>query len=461
MRQNRKGLYVKEKNVNKIYYLCIFVVSILFYMVWFWLDGIIITPDAASYIDMISAREPGYSVYLWIFRTIFGNEIYMEAAVTGQCILAAIAACVLVRGLQKRFSFGYLTATCILLIQYGMTLLNRFVAQRRYSYYNSIETEAITYSLWIFYILSLLGILYDKKKSGMIMAFIWCVILMSTRKQLAISFCILFCVLLFVWWKEKKWQKTILLSLAVVILGLGTVRVLDCTYNYAFRGQFTPHTGDSSFFFGTEVYVANEKMLTYIDSEENKVLFQEILDRAAEEQYNSKYAGKGWRNVENHYSECYDRIKFDIVNVVIRENQIQRGIPESERDADSNQIINAMSKDILLPCLPGMFKIVCSNVVHGFVTTVLKVHEVLNYAALVLYGCYVALMLLIIRKNRKNKSSVGFMAVLVLGAICVNVTVTSLVIYPQMRYMLYNTALFYQTGLLMIREYWLTREKKA
>ena len=173
-------------------------------MTWFWLDGVIITPDAASYIDMISAREPGYSTYLWIFRTIFGNETYMEAAVVGQCLLAAVAACVLVQGLQRRFSFGYFIATSILVIQYGITLLNRFVAQRRYSYYNSIETEAITYSLWIFFFLSLLGIIYDKKKTSIVMAFVWCVLLMSTRKQLAISFCILFCVLLFVWWKEKN-----------------------------------------------------------------------------------------------------------------------------------------------------------------------------------------------------------------------------------------------------------------
>ena len=430
-------------------------------MTWFWLDGVIITPDAASYIDMISAREPGYSTYLWIFRTIFGNETYMEAAVVGQCLLAAVAACVLVQGLQRRFSFGYFIATSILVIQYGITLLNRFVAQRRYSYYNSIETEAITYSLWIFFFLSLLGIIYDKKKTSIVMAFVWCVLLMSTRKQLAISFCILFCVLLFVWWKEKKWLKTILLSLSIMVLGLGTVRLLDYTYNYVFRGQFAPHTGDSSFFFGTEVYVANEEMLKYIDSQSNRDLFQEILKRADEQQYNSKYAGEGWHNIEDHYSECYDRIKFDIVNVVIREDQIRRGIDESERDAESNQIINEMSKDILLPCLPGMIKIACSNFVHGFITTILKVHRLLNWVALMMYICYITLLILILVRNKAKQSSVGLMAILVLVAIAINVVVTSLVIYPQMRYMLYNTALFYQAGLLMIREWWLTRENKS
>lgn len=39
--------------------LLMFIVSAVFYLFWYWQDGIIITPDAQSYIDMISARDPG------------------------------------------------------------------------------------------------------------------------------------------------------------------------------------------------------------------------------------------------------------------------------------------------------------------------------------------------------------------------------------------------------------------
>ena len=49
------------------------------------------------------------------------------------------------------------------------------------------------------------------------------------------------------------------------------------------------------------------------------------MNRADALEYNAGYAGKGWHNIEEHYSNSYDRIKFDIVNVVIREEQISQG----------------------------------------------------------------------------------------------------------------------------------------
>lgn len=451
---------LKNQKASRILcYFMMFLVSAIFYLIWYWNDGIIITPDADSYIDMISARDPGYSLFLWVCRVFAGWEGYQSLAVIIQCILAAIAACALTISLQKRFSLHWSATLCILAIQYGLTVLNRFVAQRRYSYYNSIETEAITYSLWVFYILSLLGVIYDKNKKSIIMSVVWSIILMGTRKQLVIAFCILFLCLVYVWWKDKKWKKAIFSAFLVVILGMLGTRLVDCTYNYAIRGVFAPHTGDSSFIFGTEIYVANEEMATRIQSDENRELFLEIVRQADELGYNSKYAGRGWYNIEEHYSASYDRIKFDIVNVVIREHQIVQGMPEELREDDCNRIISEMMKDILLPCVPGMFKIFCSNLVYGCITTVLKAHPVLNWAALFLYIGYIGLCLWLIRKKSYKKVSVSALpfAILVLIAMMVNIGLTSAVIYPQMRYMLYNTGLFYQAGLLLLIEVWRVR----
>ena len=56
------------------------------------------------------------------------------------------------------------------------------------------------------------------------------------------------------------------------------------------------------------------------------------MRRADEMQYNLAYAGKGWHNIEDHYSLSYDRIKFDIVNVVVREYQDAKGISEEQKE---------------------------------------------------------------------------------------------------------------------------------
>lgn len=452
----------RERKKYAIIYSMMFLCSAVFYLFWYWHDGIIITPDAQSYIDMISARDPGYSLFLWFCRVLAGWDGYQQLAVVLQCLLAAIAASALAGSLQKRFSLNWLETIGILGIQYGITLLNRFVAQRRYSYYNSIETEAITYSIWIFFILSLIEVIYQKSKKSIILSTIWAMVLMSTRKQLAITFCILFLCLVLIWWKDKKWMKAILCAFLVAFLGLVGTRLIDCTYNYAIRGVFAPHTGDSSFVLGTEIYVADESMISHISSEENKELFLEMLRQADAQEYNARYAGSGWHNVEEHYSNSYDRIKFDIVNVVIRDRQISLGIPEEEREDNYNEIVGELMKGLLIPCIPGMFKIFCSNIVHGFVTTVLKVHPVLNWAALLLYIAYVGLGILLIRNKSYSKVAVSAIpfAILVLVAMMINVVLTSAVIYPQMRYMLYNTGLFYQAGFLMLIEWYHTKKQK-
>lgn len=151
----------KQKRQRRIaVYMVLFVVSLAFYLVWYLLDGIILTEDAPSYINMQSSREPGYCLYLWFFRQIFGEGSYLHAAVVGQCIVAALAACAITIRLTGVFYLSWFGSIGILAVQYGITLLNRFVARRRYSYFNSIETEGLAYSLWIFYFLCLVGILY-------------------------------------------------------------------------------------------------------------------------------------------------------------------------------------------------------------------------------------------------------------------------------------------------------------
>lgn len=459
MQRGGKGMEEKQKGQKRIaVYMVLFAVSLAFYLVWYLLDGIVLTEDAPSYINMQSSREPGYCLYLWVFREIFGEGIYLHAAVIGQCIVAALAACAITIKLTGLFSLNWIGSAGILAVQYGITLLNRFVARRRYSYFNSIETEGLAYSLWIFYFLCLVGILYKKDRKAVIGAVLWSLVLVSIRKQMLITLVILFVVMVCSYVREKGLVRAGLYALVACILGFSGSRIVDCSYNLMTRGEFAPHTGDSSFIVGTELYLADKEMVEYIDGEENKALFLEIMERADKKEYNTAYAGKGWQAVEDHYSSAYDRIKFDIMMVVIRENQEMRGIAEADREADSEQIIGAMMKGLMMPTAPRLLKLYCCNIIHGFVTTILKVHRLLNWAALVLYllfaGTIVYLCLLRRRRARTDMSVESnnpvYFAFLVMLSITVNICVTSLTIYCQMRYMLYNTGLFYQAWWIML-----------
>jgi hypothetical protein len=189
----------------------------------------------------------------------------------------------------------------------------------------------------------------------------------------------------------------------------------------------------------------------------------EIMNRADEQQYNTSYAGSGWQEVYDHYGISYEEIKFSIVNVVIREYQDSIGIAETDRADNFNEITSQLMKELLIPCLPGIIKIFVCNVTHGLITTVLKVKPVLNEVAVILYLVYFGILILLVRNksyvNNPN-SSVAF-AVIVMMAMLINVTATSATIYPQMRYMLYNTGLFYQAGLIMLVELFKTKTGKV
>lgn len=459
MKDSLKGL--KDRRTYIIAYIVILVVSALFYLTWYWNDGVILTEDANSYINMQSDREPGYCSFLWILRSIFGTGNYLDVAAIIQCLIAAIAAAAITTSFWRRFSLNWFSGAAILVIQYGVTLLNRFVALRRYSYYNSIETEGLAYSIWVFFFLGLIGIIYDRNKKSIIMTLIWSVILISIRKQMLVTLCLLFVCLLFIWFGKKNWKRAVLEAVLIVAVGLAGTKFVDCTYNFALRGVFAPHTGDSSFILGTELFLADEDMVHNIREPEYQEIFKEIMRRNDEKQYNIAYAGKGWHNIEDHYSNSYDRIKFDIVNVVIREYQEEQGIPEEQREDSYNEIAGTIMKELLVPCIPNLIKLFFCNVIHGLITTVLKVNTILNWVALGIYIMYIALIVFIaiMRKQRGETGiSVLPLAVLVLVAILANVCLTSVTIYCQMRYMLYNTGLFYQAGLLLVIE---TKKLKA
>lgn len=454
---------LSSKKIRIIAYCGIFIISALFYLMWYWHDGIILTEDAPSYINMQSDREPGYCSFLCILCSLFGGDIYLHVAVIIQCLIAALAASALALSLQKRFSLHWFWMLCILVMQYGITLLNRFVAQRRYSYYNSIETEGLTYSLWVFFFLSILGILYDKNRKSIITAVIWSIVLISIRKQMMITLVLVFlCVLTIRFMDKRKWYKALIEAIAIAAISMLGTNLVDYTYNFATRGVFAKHTGDSSFILGTEIYLADTEMVEVVEQEEYKGIFLEIMRRADEEQYNIAYAGKGWHNIEDHYSLSYDRIKFDIVNVVVREYQDANHVPQEQRDDNYNEIAGTLMKDLLPSSIPRLIKLFFCNVIHGLITTVLKVHPVLNWAALFLYLVYILLFVWLIWKKSYRKVTVSVLpfAAITMIAILGNVCLTSITIYCQMRYMLYNTALFYQSGLLMLLEAWNVMRKE-
>lgn len=103
---------------------------------------------------------------------------------------------------------------------------------------------------------------------------------------------------------------------------------------------------------------------------------------------------------------------------------------------------------LLMDNLGTYIRVYMSSMGNGFINTVAKRSNILDYYALVAYIGYIALMIIsLIKKETRN---VGLVGLSVLIAIVVNVGVTAALIFCQTRYMIYNMALFYMAGILML-----------
>ena len=85
--------------------------------------------------------------------------------------------------------------------------------------------------------------------------------------------------------------------------------------------------------------------------------------------------------------------------------------------------------------------------------TVAHRSRILDLFAYCAYGIYIVMF--IICRFKKKKRDAADAALIVLGALAVNVGVTAALIFCQSRYMVYNMALFYMAGIIMFYEIFL------
>ena len=62
----------------------------VFYLVFCFVFGIYLGSDSRGYIEMISAREPVYPLFLLLWRSIFGEGIYLWVVIILQNLLMAL-----------------------------------------------------------------------------------------------------------------------------------------------------------------------------------------------------------------------------------------------------------------------------------------------------------------------------------------------------------------------------------
>lgn len=445
--------------VSKYFVVILYSISTLFYLFFFFYDGTIICHDSPNYIDMNFSREPFYPLLLALCRFLFRgqSDFYLTIVVLIQSLLAAVAAASLVSYLYKELKLGKCFTLLLLAFPLFTSYLCRFAAKRSAMYSNSILTEGIAISLYLLFFRYLLEYCFHKTKKGFIGCFVLSVILLSTRKQMAIV-AALFCIgILAVTWGKSK-GKALLHSFVTGLAILLIVSLFDRGYNYCLRGEFVGHSNDNRFVSTMIFYTAERSDASYIDNPDLQELFLQIYDTCDEKGYLMHSAGDGWNNENNHFGESYDMIQlYELVPSLTEYVGTHYDLVQTDIERTIDEINNVFIASLLPHELAKIGKVLINNFLSGLVTTVAKNNTILIYYTVAAYLLYALMLAVLIMKKKKSPNGDFLQKTIVLSVfsllgIILNLLLVSAVIFCQSRYTIYNMPLFYISFVVMGRE---------
>lgn len=454
---DNKKIHWESWGREKGFSLLLLCICLGFYGFFAFYDKAVICVDSPSYINMDISREPLYPLLLWLFRGIFSSfsrDFYLTAIAFFQSMLAAFASFSLVRFLWRVFRLSWAWALILLAMPLAVSLLCRFAAKRGSMYSNSILTEGITISCYLFFFRYLLEYFYHMTKKSLLLCCILTFCMISARKQMLLALFMLLVVILIKSISAGKIRKGIILAGVCAFVITAGSALLDLGYNYSVRGEAVRHSSDGRFLTTMAFYTAERGDADYIADKGIRELFLKIYDVCDEKGYLKNSAGEGWLNRVSHFGDSYDCIQIDTmwpaVNEYVRIHMGHDGVEMSEY---ADRIMKEINLSVLPHNIGSMIGSFLDNFLSGLVTTVAQRKVLLNWYSLSVYIFYILLAAENIWKCRKHKRGIDKttqLALLTLLSVFMNVGLVSLVIFCQTRYTIYNMALFYISLLLLL-----------
>ncbi|MBR6849890.1 MAG: hypothetical protein IKM88_06625, partial [Lachnospiraceae bacterium] len=161
---------------------------VVFYLAFCFVFGVQMGADSRGYINMVSAREPVYPLFLWAFRSLFGENLYLWIVIILQNLIMAAAVWWSTEELGKRFSLPGIVQAGMIAVHFGVACICQFLAERGAIYSNMIMTEGITISMWLFFMGLVFRVVLDENMKALVAALLLAAVMMDTRKQMAVGY---------------------------------------------------------------------------------------------------------------------------------------------------------------------------------------------------------------------------------------------------------------------------------
>lgn len=408
--------------------------------------------DSNQYIAMHIHREPLYSFFLWIFRSLFGETKYLDIVRFLQNGLAAFSVIWLAESLKKRFGFGQWMETLVCLILLAPHIITPVFSASGLVLSNGVISEALGLPLFYLFTAQCMKMVYTRQRGAALSSLLLSLFLSLVRGQM------MFTILLWLVFagavvivEKKKLAKRLLICVVCTGLAFGTRTLLVKSYNLVFNGYFINNTFGSVGLLANILYAADEEDAERIADQDARVMFELSYRLAKEQGATYQDAPEGFFNRAAHLEKWHDAIKFEMIEEPWRQLHDREGfidyIPENvESDRIAATIVKSLLPAVLGRWLYDYLALAC----YGLIRSIAVVHPLLNWYALTAYLAYIVLAALAWRKN--HNSNAVWLAAFSLLAVLANVFATSMIIMCLSRYVIYGLPLFYVSGLMLLYE---------
>lgn len=408
--------------------------------------------DSNQYIAMHIHREPLYSFFLWIFRSLFGETKYLDIVRFLQNGLAAFSVIWLAESLKKRFGFGQWMETLVCLILLAPHIITPVFSASGLVLSNGVISEALGLPLFYLFTAQCMKMVYTRQRGAALSSLLLSLFLSLVRGQM------MFTILLWLVFagavvivEKKKLAKRLLICVVCTALAFGTRTLLVKSYNLVFNGYFINNTFGSVGLLANILYAADEEDAERIADQDARVMFELSYRLAKEQGATYQDAPEGFFNRAAHLEKWHDAIKFEMIEEPWRQLHDREGfidyIPENvESDRIAATIVKSLLPAVLGRWLYDYLALAC----YGLIRSIAVVHPLLNWYALTAYLAYIVLAALAWRKN--HNSNAVWLAAFSLLAVLANVFATSMIIMCLSRYVIYGLPLFYASGLMLLYE---------
>lgn len=439
---------------NKITDISIFIVFMAFFGFLLITGEPLYLGDSFQHEMQFVTREPVYALLIQFLRWVSPEHHYWFIIIV-QNILAVVANTIFICVVRRELKLKWPVLVLFVAILLSPHILTPIASASGMVITNSLLSEGISYSLYLFYMMYILKVIWRRESFGKdsILAFCWAIFVSLVRGQFMILILVWLLVVGLIALLQKRWKQIVLfvVMLAVAFVGRG---LIVKTYNFCEQGLFVDTVSGKAMSVANVLYVANREDGEAIEDEGLRAAYYEIFDRAYTDGMNYQFSPEGLLARAAHHEECHDSLNFDYFAIVAKEYVTKTtGITVEDYQrmmVEVDKVASVLMAELLPQVLSRYIYNYIAMVMMGLVRSVAFVHPIFNRYSLLIYLIAVMLMIYVWRKQPSSKAA-PFMA-LVLLMIMGNVTGTSLMIQCISRYMLYNLPLFYMAGLLLILE---------